>query len=444
MGQQGSKGKLLGILVIILLVCSAGVYFLFADRQEPRIALSPQKEYVNGQVEMTIRAGDSRSGLARVRIAVIQEGDQRTVLDSRPEDSPGKWSDSIPVAEMGLTEGSFRVVAEARDSSWSNFFRGREASVERSYVLDTTAPRVELESFRHNVQRGGSGAVAFRVREDPERAGVSVGESFFPAYRQESGVYLGLFAYPYDLDQGQGQPMIEVRDRAGNVGEVSIPCNVRDRRLQENRIRITDRFLNRKMPSFQNAFPEIQNKVDLFVAVNERMRRDNRVKVREIGRDTASRPLWSGRLLRQPGARQSDFAVRRDYFYQSNQISESYHVGIDIASVARSKVPAANSGRIVYADWLGIYGQAVVVDHGLGLQTLYGHLSQIAVNKGQRVDKGEILGRTGATGLAGGDHLHFETMVSGMPVTPVEWWDKGWIGNHILPKINKATAKKTD
>ncbi|WP_239027828.1 M23 family metallopeptidase [Geomonas subterranea] len=101
-------------------------------------------------------------------------------------------------------------------------------------------------------------------------------------------------------------------------------------------------------------------------------------------------------------------------------------------------MPAANRGRVVWADDLGIYGQCVIIDHGLGLQTLYGHLSRIAVKEGEEVRKGDIIGDTGDTGLAGGDHLHFGVMISGQEVNPIEWWDPTWIRNNVTGKLEEA------
>jgi murein DD-endopeptidase MepM/ murein hydrolase activator NlpD len=90
---------------------------------------------------------------------------------------------------------------------------------------------------------------------------------------------------------------------------------------------------------------------------------------------------------------------------------------------------------VVYADFLGIYGNVVIIDHGLGLQTIYAHLSSAAVTAGQSVAKDEIIGHTGTTGLAGGDHLHYGVAVSGIPVQPIEWWDATWIKNNITSKL---------
>ena len=101
-------------------------------------------------------------------------------------------------------------------------------------------------------------------------------------------------------------------------------------------------------------------------------------------------------------------------------------------------VPAANSGVVVFTGPLTIYGNTVIIDHGLGLQTLYAHLSSIDVKVGEQVTKGRVLGRTGATGLAMGDHLHFEVLVAGVSVTPLEWWDAKWIRDRINRPLKQA------
>ena len=97
-----------------------------------------------------------------------------------------------------------------------------------------------------------------------------------------------------------------------------------------------------------------------------------------------------------------------------------------------------NAGVVLYAADLGIYGNCVIVDHGLGVQSLYAHLSSIEVKEGDRVEKGRVLGRSGMTGLAGGDHLHFTMLVNGQAVNPVEWWDPKWMQDRVLRKIAEA------
>jgi murein DD-endopeptidase MepM/ murein hydrolase activator NlpD len=96
---------------------------------------------------------------------------------------------------------------------------------------------------------------------------------------------------------------------------------------------------------------------------------------------------------------------------------------------------AANRGKVLFAEELGIYGLCVIIDHGMGVQSLYGHLSSFAVQAGAMVEKDQEIGRSGVTGLAGGDHLHFTMLVNGEMVNPIEWWDAHWIADRILRKL---------
>ena len=134
----------------------------------------------------------------------------------------------------------------------------------------------------------------------------------------------------------------------------------------------------------------------------------------------------------------SAFADRRTYYYNDQEIDRQDHLGFDLASVRHAELPAANSGVVVLARYFGIYGNAVVIDHGFGLMTLYGHLSSIDVEEGQRVERGQTVGRSGQTGLAAGDHLHFTVLLQGMAVNPIEWWDPGWIRDRLHRKLGAA------
>jgi murein DD-endopeptidase MepM/ murein hydrolase activator NlpD len=151
---------------------------------------------------------------------------------------------------------------------------------------------------------------------------------------------------------------------------------------------------------------------------------------------TSAERLWDGAWLRQKNAaNMARFGDHRSYYYKGVKVDEQDHLGVDLASVANSPVQASNHGRVVYADKLGIYGFTVVIDHGQGLASIYGHLSKIDVTQGQDAKKGDIIGSTGDTGLAGGDHLHFGIMVSGVYVNPIEWWDDHWIEDNISAKL---------
>ena len=140
---------------------------------------------------------------------------------------------------------------------------------------------------------------------------------------------------------------------------------------------------------------------------------------------------------------ESGFADHRAYLYNDNEIDQQVHLGFDLASTRNAAILSANSGTVVYADYLGIFGNCVVIDHGMGLQSLYAHLSSINVSKGHYVEQNQELGRSGQTGLAGGDHLHFTMLLHGYPVNPIEWWDPNWIEDRILLKLREENYKLT-
>src|SRR5262249_3797749 len=134
------------------------------------------------------------------------------------------------------------------------------------------------------------------------------------------------------------------------------------------------------------------------------------------------------------------------YLYNGKSIDQEDHLGFDMASVTHDAVPASNDGKVVLARFFGIYGNAVVIDHGYGLMSLYGHLSQIGVKEGQMWKRGQERGRAaggrGQPGRAGGAHLHFTMPLQGLPGPPGEWGDPHWIQDRIARKLGAALPYK--
>ncbi|MDQ2681700.1 MAG: peptidoglycan DD-metalloendopeptidase family protein [Candidatus Eremiobacteraeota bacterium] len=110
----------------------------------------------------------------------------------------------------------------------------------------------------------------------------------------------------------------------------------------------------------------------------------------------------------------SPFGMRRSPFGSGLE----FHQGLDIAAPTGTTVTAAAAGTIISAGWYGGYGNYILIDHGGGLSTGYGHLSQIFVAAGQSVQRGQAIGAVGSTGASTGPHLHFEVRVNGKPVDP--------------------------
>ncbi|MDY7000768.1 MAG: M23 family metallopeptidase [Thermodesulfobacteriota bacterium] len=427
-------------LIVVLAAAFAAlcvlVVFYFKDREPPTLSLSPDFGPVNEKKEFTLKLLDKISGVKEVQVSLVQ-GDKTFPLTSAQYPAREKtqiltWT----LEKIKLKDGPFQIRATAKDGSIYNMGKGNVAEIAHTLVLDTKPPRISVQSLTHNLNQGGAGCVAYTVSEDAEKSGVLVGDFFFPGYRQASGEYACLFAFPHSVMVQEFRPELTASDAAENQGRTGINYHANPRTFRKDTIRLPSRFLDSKMPQFEGDFPGPMEQIERFLKVNRELRTQNRKRMLEIGQKSEASPLWQGRFIRLPNAAtRAGFADKRTYLFEGKKVDSQTHMGIDLASIKHASVPGANAGKVVHTGAFGIYGNSVVLDHGLGLMTLYAHLSEIHVDVGDIVEKGQTIGRTGATGLAGGDHLHFGVYVSGVPVNPLEWWDKTWIKNNISGKL---------
>jgi murein DD-endopeptidase MepM/ murein hydrolase activator NlpD len=313
--------------------------------------------------------------------------------------------------------------------------------VERRLPVRLYPPELSLLSIQNYVSQGGAGVVVYRVGETSVRDGVQAGERFFPGTALPGGGpgdRFCLFGIPWDLDDGAAVRLV-AEDDVANRAEASFVDRFFPKPPARDRINLSESFMARVVPEILRRTPGLGDRGSLlenYLQVNRDLRQANAEELVELAGSTASEFLWSEPFLPFPNAQvMSAFADQRTYLYEGKEVDRQTHLGYDLASVAQSPVPAANRGVVIMARYFGIYGNTVVLDHGYGLMTLYAHLSAIEVEEGQQVERGATLGRTGATGLAGGDHLHFTTLVRGMPVNPTEWWDASWIRDRVARKL---------
>jgi len=425
------------ILFLILVVALLGVTGLyFSDVVPPDVDLNPSSGQLSNNQLPKLRLHDKTRGIKTLSVTIVQ-GDRTVPLLNRSYPKATHWvKEVLPLQEAGLKDGPFRIQVKAADHAIYHFGAGNVTEEEFQLDFDNTPPVISVLTRAHNLNQGGTGFIIYDLSEDVVRSGVLVGERFFPGHRLANGKYACFFAHPYDVTRKDFSPVLVADDRAGNRGSTGFYFHSNPRRLPESKIEVSARFLQAKMPQFASLFPDAGDPLQLFLKVNGSLRVKNRAKLIEFSAQTADKLLWKGPFLRQPNAApMGRFGDHRSYHAEGKIIDHQTHLGIDLASVARAPVLAANAGQVVFADFLGIYGNCVVIDHGLGLQTLYGHLSQIDVKTGDEVEKGQAIGRTGATGLAGGDHLHFAVLVGGLPVNPAEWWDASWIDHNVLGKL---------
>jgi len=438
-----SRAKIWSVIILLVLLAVVGSVSYLGWRQSVRgvVSLTPPPRFVGARTALVFTLEAARGNVTHAEIRAVQGANSAVV--AKQEGALGRRVE-IPVllesARLGLREGDARLEVWTRDDFWRPLRRRDRPVASYPVTVDLTPPKVELLGATRYVASGGSGLVAFRVT-GASRATVSAGKLAEPSFAwgpPERGARVALIALPWDTTRGV--PLaITAEDEAGNVASRGIPSELRPRRFPRDTIEIKDTFLQAKVPELLPQRSPSQSLVDGFLVINRDLRREAEETKRRIGATTADAPLWDGPLV-QPRKTKvfANFAERRSYRYGGREIDTQVHYGYDLASTRQSSVPAANRGVVVFAEPLTIYGNAVIVDHGLGLQTLYAHLSSIAVKVGDTVTTGQELGRTGATGLAMGDHLHFEVLIHGVSVTPIEWWDAKWIRDHITQPLREA------
>jgi murein DD-endopeptidase MepM/ murein hydrolase activator NlpD len=340
-------------------------------------------------------------------------------------------------AELRLGDGRATLILTARDWSWRETGRGNRSEVSIKLTIDTVPPKINPSSGLIYIYRGGAGVATYRVGEITERDGVRVGDRFYlgypvPGSDEAQGHRIAFFAVPV---HSSDDPSVEIEavDAAGNEGKVRLRARVFERQFPEERLNLSERFFERVIPPLAEKMGvEAETPVAAFQYINSEIRNQNEEQIREYIGNSASERYWKGAFLQLPNSKvMSRFAEHRRYFRGEAEISEATHFGFDLASNANADIIAANRGRVIFAGDLGIYGNCILVDHGFGLTTLYAHLAVIEVAPDQMVEKGEAMGSSGTTGLAGGDHLHFAFMVGGTYVDPLEWWDGRWIKSHV-------------
>jgi murein DD-endopeptidase MepM/ murein hydrolase activator NlpD len=441
----------LGLVGVILI----SGWFLWGrlEGEKPVIA-TEIPSFLNTGQEFILTLSDARSGIRKAWVAIAQNGKETVLLD---DSYPLKGSsDTVPVhtlsvpvkmdiKKLGITDGKaiFRVIV--RDNSWRSWFHGNKTEIEKEVLIDTRPPEIVVLNRVCYLNQGGAGLVIYRLSEPCLVSGVMAGDQFYPGqagYFRDPGIYLAFIALNHH--QGPGTELfIKAIDQAGNATRSGFMHHIKRKIFKKDTISLSDSFLNQKMPEFDVEVPPDSQKPMLarFIMVNKELRESNYQKISSAVAASDSKFYWEGNFLRLPNsAPRAGFADHRTYLYEGKEVDQQDHLGVDLASLQHSPVPAANSGRVVFTDFLGIYGKTILLDHGFGLFSMYSHLSSFNVSVGQMVSKNDILGNTGSTGMAAGDHLHFSMLVRNTFVNPIEWWDEGWIKNNITDKIKEVQS----
>jgi len=430
------RSKLLytGAVAAIMLV--GMLFLLFNDIAPPTLSLTPKTNTLGTHQSLALTVEDPNSSIKSVTITVAQKKQHFVLLNRDFTTRENTQKIHFSLAQANLTEGAFELIITATDRSWANFGQGNSVTQRLAMFLDTKPPRINIISQAPNIRRGSVTALAYTVSEAVSKTGMLVDGQFFPAFLQKNGKYFVFFPFPISTSTDTFKPKLIAYDLAGNNTRTPIIVNARARDYPRDTLRISDKFLRAKMPAFVKDVPDAKTDLEPYVIVTNDVRLANDAALVELAKKTAPTMLWSGAMLRLPrSAARAQFGDERTYTYNGKTIDRQTHMGLDLASTAKASIPAANTGRVVFTGPLGIHGNAIVIDHGLGLMTLYSHLSKIMVAVDDDVKKGDTIGKTGSTGLAGGDHLHFGVLVGGVQSQPMDWFDAKWVSETIVKRL---------
>jgi murein DD-endopeptidase MepM/ murein hydrolase activator NlpD len=451
------------VLVVVVLGLAAGGVYVGAGRLDgPAVELTQPARFVGVSTPLEAVVHAPRAALSALEVRFEQAGTSTTIVslaDAAAAAAVREEDGRVRVSRMltreivpGLRSGPARLVVRAEQPVVYGIRRVATV-VTRDVEVRLDPPRISVASTHHYINLGGSEAIVYRVTPNDAASGVRVGDLEYPGYPLSGAASAGaasadpslrLAFFALRWDQPLTTPMaLYARDEAGNTAEAEFERRVFPKPSRASRINLDDEFLARVVPAILAGTDDIApggSLIEQYVAINSELRRLNAERIASFARETAPEMLWQGVVFHPftNTSAESAFADRRTYFYQGREVDRQVHLGFDLASYANTPIVAANRGRVLFAGELGIYGNAVILDHGMGLQSLYAHLSGIDVAAGAVVEKGQTLGRSGMTGLAGGDHLHFTMLLHGQMVTPVEWWDAHWIEDRVLRKVKEA------
>lgn len=438
--RKSSSSRVL-LIFLFLLIAAAGVggFILFFEGEKPTIDLNATKPYLGQQGVIHYVVSDNKSGIRDIKVWGSQ-GEVKKELHSAtyPRTTysgsigPNEETKNLPFnpKKAGFVDGTMTITVEVKDFSLRGWFKGNKTVSSKQVTVDTIPPRVQILHSEKYISPGGTGIGIYRLSDAQSHHGIEINGKLNPGFLIGDGrdnTYISYFALPYDLKSIENLQIVAT-DQAGNKAVVPFSTVLKKSPQKRDSINVSDGFLNRKIPEFQQYYPEMKGDfIDKYLYANRNVRVSNNAQISALCDFSSAERMWDGAFYRMAGSGRAGFADHRTYFYKQKPVDKQVHLGMDIASTRRAEVRAANKGKVVFADYLGIYGNMVLLDHGQGVFSLYSHLSQINVAVGDVLEKKSTLGLTGTTGMAGGDHLHFSMLINGVFVTPKEWWDRHWI-----------------
>ena len=417
---------LLSPLVLALTGCS-----------KPSLEVIPSPTVIGQATPIAVHVHDPH-GISKLTATLTQSGSQyqawQTPAASRSTDSTFNFNVGARTTPQ-LHDGSAQLSIDATSGGLFH----NNAHWEQKVDVVTQPPTVSADSDQHYLYLGMADLATMNVNGPYTSTGVRVGNQTFRAWPMPGGKpgLFSLFAFAWNMPPGT-TPLVYASDGGGT--DVTTPLTVvfpkREQPVYtQHQIQIYDQFMQKVLGELDPGGSG--DPAERFVKINTQMRQSNNKTLADLRFKTVGQFLWHQPFIRQSHSQaEATFADVRSYIYHGKKIDQQVHLGYDLAVTQHVGVEASNDGRVVWAAPLGIYGNCIVVDHGYGLQTIYGHMSRIDVHVGDTVKRSQIMGLSGMTGMAGGDHIHFAMQLDGVQIDPKEWWDAHWIKDHVARRVD--------
>lgn len=472
---------LMAILVPGLIIAWKTVHENFLEKSPPVITILETPEGVGSEpVKFDVEFVDDLSGLSE--ILVRYEQNRRIVnLKKIKLDQRKVRKRTIPISingkELGLLPGKVKFSFVGFDKSfWSNSRR-----VDLFLDVDFTPPELEIVTTEHNARKGGVELVFYRVKggalsgdfgPGPNRdssvskfvgfSGVKMSTWLFPGFPAHTldtvfeaypDLYFSLFPVPLDFEASRGSAVIFARDGVGNVNTKRLPLKIGSSKAKRVTYELDLHTLETQAAALWPSYEALVEGADVSFSepkdINDLLKRYREFNVRfrkevdeRIGK-LLSKPrmtkYWRGRLGRQTGYTQVyGYNETQNFEFEGSGAGVVISGGVGYSSLKERPVRAANNGVVVFCGELGPLGTSVILDHGFGLSSLYGNLSECISREGTLANANDVIGKSGRSGLNHFSGVHFEVRVQGLPVNPEEWWDRRWIRDHLDKKVEKV------
>ena len=448
MRKKQGKSSIVALLLFGLII--GGSLYLYNsstfEREVPKVFLD-NNGYWNLKKPLKLELNDA-SGIKSYKVVLKSKSDETTLKYEQFIEAKTSINIDIepPRGAYAMKDKDVKLIVEATDASRWNFLKGNSIKKEFQLKIDKRRPKLTTVSHSYKITKGGSALVVFEANDENIKD-IYIQTNFDKRFKVQpfykDGYYISLLAWP--VTQKGFKATIVAKDYAGNSSSTYIPLYLKEKSYRISNIKIRDKFLKGKIAELAEEFDEtqgVENSLEQFKIINEDVRAKNEILIHEITSKISDEMISDFKINKMYPLRNAQvvasFGDHRKYSYNGSYLSESYHLGLDLASNAMAKIKPQNGGKVVYSDYNGLYGNMPIIDHGLGLYTLYGHCASVNVHREDHIKAKADIANTGKSGYAMGDHLHFGVLVQGIEVRPAEWMDTTWIKLNISDVIKSA------